>query len=175
MSGDNASEHRLPGPRAGRSPRERQRPVSTKYVSPSRRREVGPWLFHPVEPGTFPSTGSETQQLAVELARQLASLVEAGAVQPGQVIYDLSGIVFRIIGVHNAGLRESIHSRNRSATVFQQVALRYNLVRHRLVRADDPPPPAHPGGRTRSWEISPAAPLIVPVVAEELATEHQRL
>ncbi len=173
MSGDNASEDRLPGPRAGRSSEGRQRPVSTMYVSPSRRREVSPRLFHPVEPGAFPSTGSETQQLAVELARQLASLAEAGSVQPGQVIYDLSGIVFRIIGVHNADLREKILGRNQSATVFQQVALRYNLVRHRPVRADDPPPPAHPGGRTRSWEISPAAPAIAPVIADELATEHQ--
>ncbi|QCX82232.1 hypothetical protein C9F11_43260 (plasmid) [Streptomyces sp. YIM 121038] len=92
------------------------------------------------------------------------------------MIYDIQGIVFRIIGVHDDdALRKKIQSCCQPAMIFQLVVLRYNLVRHRPVRASDPEPPAHPGGRTRSWEISPAAQLLAPVVAEELVTEHLRL
>ncbi|MFI5986860.1 hypothetical protein ACIBEA_39110 [Streptomyces sp. NPDC051555] len=172
MIGDSASEHRTPSQRLGREPG--RQPARVKVVSPRRRGEVGPWLFEPAEPDTLRKTGSPAGTLAVELARQLLALVEAGAVKPGQVIYDIQGIVLRIIGVHNEELRRRVHGSNAPAGAFQYVAMRYNLVRHRPVRDDDPPPPAHPGGRTRSWEISPAAPLIASVVAEELAGEHQR-
>ncbi|MFI5744174.1 hypothetical protein ACIA9I_38185 [Streptomyces anulatus] len=119
-------------------------------------------------------------QLAAEVARQLLPLIEERVVQAGQVIYDVQGIVFRIVGVHHDDTDDDVASRKKvrdscqPAMVFQLVAQRYNLVRH-PVRASDPPPPAHPGGRTRSWEISPAAQLLAPVVAEELATERLRL
>lgn len=55
-------------------------------------------------------------------------------------------------------------------TVIDLVARRYSLLRHRPVRIDDPTPPRHPN-RPRCWEVSAAAPLLVPVLEQELG-EH---
>lgn len=139
---------------------------------PGRRREIGPWLFHPVGPSWIDKEKSLYAQLAAALASQLLTLLKEDRVRPGDVVYNTSGVVLRIAGFQDTELRNM--SPSSASNVIHLVAMRYGLLRHRPVHADDPVPPAHPGGRTRSWEISLAALVLAPAVSAEVDADLKR-
>ncbi|WP_101385726.1 hypothetical protein [Streptomyces sp. TLI_146] len=138
---------------------------------------VHPWFFEPAL-ASDPANVREltAMQLAAELAGQLLGLLRAGKIRPGDLLYDVSGAVLRPVGEFGTPVSRSSLA-GRTSPVIVCVAHRYGLLRHRPVRDGDPSPPEHPGTRAlsgRSWEISPAAHVLAPVVAAELALDLNR-
>lgn len=151
-----------------------QRRAVPQTVKPKTARVVRSWLFEPtLASDTISARDRSTSLLAAELARQLLVLLEDGKIQPGDLFYDTSGAVLRLVGESATPVGKSSLT-GVTNSVILSVAHRYGLLRHRPVRPDDPPPPQHPSVRTRSWEISPAARVLAPVVAAELALDLAR-
>ncbi|MDX3025633.1 hypothetical protein [Streptomyces acidiscabies] len=107
------------------------------------------------------STARTVDQLALALARQLLDLLADSVIAPGDVLYDLRGLA-RALG----GPRSTTDG----TLVLRRTAARYGLVRNRPRRSEDPPAQLLTD-HTMTWEISPAAPLLAPMITQELA--HQ--
>ncbi|MFI6281619.1 hypothetical protein [Streptomyces sp. NPDC050988] len=123
--------------------------------------EVRPEFFQPV-----PVSEASYDHLAAALTRQIIALLKDGTIRPGDVLYQLSAIMDVLTRGHSSTARRRMAG-SETGTVTDYVARRYGLLRHRPVRVDDPTPPNHPNP-PRCWEISAAAPLLVPVVEQEL-------
>ncbi|WP_405968951.1 hypothetical protein OG613_48625 (plasmid) [Streptomyces sp. NBC_00015] len=107
-----------------------------------------------------------TDELAEALARQILSLLADGTARPCDVLYDTRGLAHALGGPRSTA---------NGILILQRTAVRYGLIRNRPRQADDPPTPADlPEDHTMTWEISPAADLLAPSVAAELAAHSTR-
>lgn len=118
------------------------------------------------EPAEIPATAfaqnsaaRTVEEYALALTRQLLALLASAVIAPGDVLYDLRGLA-RALG----GPRSTPDA----TLVLRRTAARYGLVRNRLRHSDDPPAPLH-ADHAMTWEISPAALMMAPVIAQELA------
>ncbi|MFF4531684.1 hypothetical protein ACFY1P_20730 [Streptomyces sp. NPDC001407] len=133
-------------------------PTAPPLPAPGQRgRERGPRELRP-EAFTREPQARSTEDLAAALARQLLPMLETGAAEPGDVIYDAHALAQRIGGPRSTA---------NGIQILRRVSTRYGLVRNRPVRTEDPPGPLI-AGHTMTWEISPAAPALASLVAAEL-------
>ncbi|MEV8544415.1 hypothetical protein [Streptomyces sp. NPDC051572] len=124
----------------------------------------GPSLARPpveLPPGLFTRAGTAltTDGLAEALARQLLALLTDGTARPGDVLYELLGIA-QALGGPRATANGTL--------ILRRTAVRYGLVRNRPRHTSDPPG-ILPQEHSMTWEITPAAALLAPVLTAELA------
>ncbi|MFI1205616.1 hypothetical protein ACH4VR_40380 [Streptomyces sp. NPDC020883] len=145
--------HHRPQPLNLPHPR-RPRPLAPAHAAKARR-----------EPRVLPlgglarvPQGRSTEDLAAGLARQLLVLLNAGVVQPGDVLSDTGELGHALAGPR---------AKTNGALILRMVAYKYGLVRNRARRPNDPPTTAA-SDRGIVWEISLAAGILAPGLVEEL-------